>query len=289
MSADLTDQFEEHRDRLRALALRMLGTGDDAEDAVQETWVRLQRADGPHIDNLGGWLTTVTARVCLNMLRSRNTRGEVPLDPYVPDPVVQRADAVAPDEEVVLADEVGVALLVVLDALTPPERLAFVLHDVFAVPFDEVAVMMGRTPEATRQLASRARRRVRGAAVPDADVASQRRIVDAFFAAARDGDFDRLVSVLHPNVVLRSDGGVARPSISATVSGSEVVARRALSFAIPGAVLQPVLVNGHAGVVVMIGDEPFAVMGFTVVTGMITAIDALADPQRIRWLDLPDL
>ncbi|NDL59475.1 sigma-70 family RNA polymerase sigma factor [Phytoactinopolyspora mesophila] len=289
MGADLTDEFEERRDRLRALAIRMLGTRDEAEDAVQETWMRLDRAGGQGIDNLDGWLTTVTARICLNRLRSRRTRTEVPLDRHVPDPVVHRVDAVGPDEEAILADEVGAALLLVLDALTPPERLAFVLHDVFAVPFDEIATMIERTPDAARQLASRARRRVRGATVPDADMSSQRRVVDAFFAAARDGDFARLVSVLHPDVVLHSDGGAARQPLSVIVRGSGEVARRALWFAIPNAVLHPVLVNGRAGVVVMLSAKPFVLMGFTVVAEAITVIEVLADPERIRRLDFPTL
>jgi hypothetical protein len=230
----------------------------------------------------------VTARVCLNMLRSRSTRAELPLDPFVPDPVVEREEAAGPEDQVVLADQVGVALLVVLDTLSPPERLAFVLHDVFAVPYDEIAKMIESSSPAARQLASRARRRVRGTAIPDADIASQRLVVDAFFAAARDGDFDRLVSVLHPDVVLRSDGGAARPFASTLTRGAESVSGRALSYTSPAAVLHPVLVNGHAGVVVRIHDEPFAIMGFTVVAGRITAIEVLADPQRIRRLDLPD-
>jgi RNA polymerase sigma-70 factor (ECF subfamily) len=288
VSTHLGDEFEAHRDRLRALALRMLGTRDEAEDAVQEAWMRLERAGRSGIDNLGGWLTTVTARICLNMLRSRQTRREILLDPHVPDPAVQRVDTVGPEDQLTLADDVGVALLVVLDTLTPPERLAFVLHDVFAVPFDEIAVMLDRTPEAARKLASRARRRVRGATVPDTDIASQRRIVDAFFAAARNGDFARLVSVLHSDVVLRADGGATRRSLSMVVRGSEEVANRALSFAIPRAILEPMLVNGHAGVVIMLNGRPFAVMGFTVIEEKIVTIEALADPERIRQLALPN-
>jgi RNA polymerase sigma-70 factor (ECF subfamily) len=287
VSTDLADEFEAHRDRLRALALRMLGTRDDAEDAVQEAWMRLERAGRSEIDNLGGWLTTVTARICLNVLRSRNTRREILLDPHVPDPVVQRVDAVGPEDELVLADDIGVALLVVLETLSPPERLAFVLHDVFAVPFDEIAVMLERTPEAARKLASRGRQRVRGATVPDTDIAGQRRIVDAFFAAARNGDFAGLVSVLHSDVVLRADGGAKLRRLSMVVHGSEEVANRALSFAIPKAVLEPMLVNGHAGVVIVLNGRPFAVMGFTVIEEKIVAIEALADPERIRRLALP--
>ncbi len=284
----LTAEFDEHRPRLRAVAYRMLGSFSDADDAVQEAWLRLNRSDATSIDNLGGWLTTVTARVCLNMLRGRRTKREQPLDVHVPDPIVQRAESVEPEHEAVLADSVGLALLVVLETLAPAERLAFVLHDMFAVPFDEIAEMVDRSPEATRQLASRARRRVQGASVPDPDVARQRAVVDAFFAAARDGDFDALVAVLDPDVVLRSDGGPTRPSASALVRGATAVASRAVAFSLPGATLRPVLVNGAAGVVVMVDSQPFSVMGFTVTDGKVSAIDVLADPERIRSLDLDE-
>jgi RNA polymerase sigma factor (sigma-70 family) len=284
----LTAEFDEHRPRLRAVAYRMLGSFSDADDAVQEAWLRLNRSDASSIDNLGGWLTTVTARVCLNLLRARRTKGEQPLEAHVPDPIVERAESLEPEHEAVLADSVGLALLVVLETLAPAERLAFVLHDMFAVPFDEIAEMVDRSPEATRQLASRARRRVQGASVPDPDVARQRAVVDAFFAAARGGDFDALVAVLDPDVVLRSDGGPARPAASAVVRGANAVASRAISFSLPGASLRPVLVNGAAGVVVVVDGQPFSVMGFTVTDGKVSAIDVLADPERIRRLDLEE-
>jgi RNA polymerase sigma-70 factor (ECF subfamily) len=282
----LTAEFDDHRGHLRAVAYRMLGSLSDADDAVQETWLRLSRSDPTSIENVGGWLTTVTARVCLNMLRARRTKREEPLEPYVPDPVVQRVESVEPEHEAVLADSVGLALLVVLETLAPAERLAFVLHDMFAVPFDEIAEMVDRSPDATRQLASRARRRVQGATVPDTDVVRQREVVDAFFAAARGGDFDALVAVLDPDVVLRSDGGAARPSVSVVVRGAAAVAGRAISFSLPGASLRPVLVNGAAGVVVVVDGEPISVMGFTVAAGRVSEIDVLADPERLRQLDL---
>ena len=285
----LAAQFDEHRDRLHAVAYRMLGSGTEADDALQETWLRLSRSDATSIENLGGWLTTVTARVCLNMLRARRTRREDPLDPHVPDPVVRRAEAVEPEHEAILADSVGLALLVVLETLEPPERLAFVLHDMFAVPFDEIAEMVDRSPEATRQLASRARRRVQHATVPDTDVSRQREVVDAFFAAARGGDLDALVSVLDPDVVIRSEGGEARPYASLVVRGARSVARRAIAYSQPGATLHPVLVNGSAGVVVILDDELFSIMGFTVTDDKIVAIDVLADPERIGRLDLSAL
>jgi RNA polymerase sigma factor (sigma-70 family) len=283
----LTEHFDAHRNRLHAVAYRMLGSGSEADDAVQETWVRLNRADAEGIENLGGWLTTVTARVCLNMLRARASKREEPLEAQFPDPVVQRPDAVGPEDEVVLADSVGLALLVVLETLAPAERLAFVLHDMFAVPFDEIAAMLDRTPDAARQLASRARRRVRDATVPDADTARRREVVDAFFAAARSGDFDALVAVLDPDVVLRADGGDAQPSATGVVRGAAAVAGRAIMFSQPGATLIPVLVNGSPGVVVYVDDEPVAIIGFTVAAGRITAIEALADPERVAHLDLP--
>jgi RNA polymerase sigma factor (sigma-70 family) len=283
----LATQFEEHRTHLRAVAYRMLGSLSEADDAVQEAWLRLSRSDTSAVENLGGWLTTVVSRVSLNMLRSRRTRREEPLDVHVPDPIVSRADGLDPEHEALLADSVGLALLVVLETLSPAERLAFVLHDMFAVPFDEIGPMVDRSPAAARQLASRARRRVQGAAAtPDADLAGQRKVVDAFFAAARDGDFDALVAVLHPDVVLHSDGGVARASASAEVHGAKAVAGRALMFARLSPYVRPALVNGAAGVVVAPGGRPFAVMGFTVTGGRIVAIDALADPERLSKLDL---
>jgi RNA polymerase sigma-70 factor (ECF subfamily) len=283
----LAHEFEEHRPHLRAVAYRMLGSLSEADDALQETWLRLSRSDGSDIENLGGWLTTVTARVCLNMLRSRKTRREEPLSVHIPDPIVSRDDAVDPEQEALLADSVGLALHIVLETLTPAERLAFVLHDMFAVPFDDIAPIVGRSPDAARQLASRARRRVQGgSAVPDADLARQREVVEAFFAAARAGDFDALVAVLDPDVVARSDGGTARPGLSAAIRGAAAVANRALAYAQPAAEVRPALVNGAAGVVIVLGSQPFSVMGFTVARGKIVEIDVLADPERISRLDL---
>jgi RNA polymerase sigma factor (sigma-70 family) len=280
----LAERFEEHRGHLRAVAYKMLGSLSEADDAVQESWLRLTRTDAGEVENLRAWLTTVVARVCLNVLRSRRTRGEVPLDVHVPDPVVTREDGTQPEHEALLADSVGLAMLVVLETLTPAERLAFVLHDMFAVPFDDIATLVDRSPEAARQLASRARRRVQGEArVPDADLAAQRRVVDAFFAAARDGDFEGLVAVLDPDVVSRGDGG---PGASAIVRGAREVAARALTFARLSPFVRPALVNGAAGVVVAPQGEPFSVMGFTVVGGKIVEIDAVTDPRRLRELDL---
>jgi RNA polymerase sigma-70 factor, ECF subfamily len=283
----LAQQFEEHRSHLRAVAYKMLGSLSEADDAVQEGWLRLSRSDTSDVENLRAWLTTVVARVCLNVLRSRRTRREEPLDVHVPDPVVSRDDGTQPEHEALLADSVGLALLVVLETLTPAERLAFVLHDMFGVPFEEIAGLVDRSPAAARQLASRARRRVQGAApVPDADVADQRRVVDAFFAAARDGDFEALVAVLHPDVVSRSDGGALRPDASAIVRGAREVAARALTYARLSPFVRPALVNGAAGVVVAPDGQPFAVMGFTVVDGKIVEIDAITDPARLGELDL---
>ena len=285
----LTERFEEHRAHLRAVAYRMLGSVSEAEDAVQEAWLRLSRADTSDVENLGGWLTTVVSRVCLNRLRSRKSRREEPLGVYVPDPIVSREDETDPEHETQLVDSVGLALLVVLDALAPAERLAFVLHDMFAVPFEQIAGIVGRSPAAARQLASRARRRVQGAATPDVDLTRQREVVDAFFAAARDGDFDALVAVLDPDVVLRSDGGAARPGVSVVVQGAEAVAKRAVTFARLSPFVRRALVNGTAGVVVAPGGRPVSVMGFTVRGGRIVEIHAVADPDRLRQLDLPVL
>jgi RNA polymerase sigma-70 factor, ECF subfamily len=280
----LADRFEEHRPHLRAVAYRMLGSLADADDAVQDTWLRLTRAGADEVENLGGWLTTVVARVCLNMLRSRATRREEPLGPHLPDPVISPPGTLQPEEEALLADSVGLALLVVLDSLSPAERLAFVLHDMFELPFDEIAPMVGRSPTAARQLASRARRRVRGAELPapDPDLARQRAVVDAFFLAARGGDFDTLVSLLDPDVVLRSDFGAGRPAAARMTRGAAAVARQALIGALPTAHLHPALVNGAAGVVVTVNGRPFAVLGFTVTEGRIVEIDAIADPERVR-------
>jgi RNA polymerase sigma-70 factor (ECF subfamily) len=283
----LAERFEEHRTRLRALAYRMLGSTSEADDAVQEAWLRLSRTDAESIENFGGFLTTVTARVCLNLLRSRGTRREDALeDPHVPDPIVTD-EHLDPEREAMLADSVGLALLVVFDTLSPAERLAFVLHDMFAVPFDEIAPILDRTPEATRQLASRARRRVQGSAPqPDVELDRQREVVEAFFLAARAGEFDKLVALLDPDVVMRADAGASRPKISAVVHGAEAVAGRALTFANPRATLRPVLVNGAAGVLVTVNGHRTGVIGFTVQGGHIVAIDALADPERLRNLDL---
>jgi RNA polymerase sigma factor (sigma-70 family) len=285
----LAGRFEEHRAHLWRVAYRMIGSAAAADDAVQETWLRLSRADTSDVDNLGGWLTTVVGRVCLNQLRARGRRRDEPIGAAVPDPVVSGEGAAGPEDEALLADSVGLALLVVLETLAPGERLAFVLHDMFAVPFDEIAEIMGRSPDAARQLASRARRRVQGAAVPDADRSRQRAVVDAFFAAARGGDFEALVAVLDPDVVLRADGGLARPAATALVRGAAAVAARAISFAMPAAFVRPARVNGSVGVVVADGDQPLSVMGFTVAGGRIVAIEVLADPDRLRDLDLTAL
>jgi RNA polymerase sigma-70 factor (ECF subfamily) len=266
----------------------MLGSLSEADDAVQETWIRLNRTDTSEVDNLAGWLTTVVARVCLTMLRSRERRHEESLDVRLPDPVIGDADALDPEQEALLADSVGLALLVVLDSLAPAERLAFVLHDMFAVPFDDIAPMLDRSVVATRQLASRARRRVRGEVpVPDPDLGRQRRVVDAFFAAARDGDFEALVALLDPDAVLRADGGRVRPKLTVTVRGPEAILGQARGFRQFTGTLRPALVNGGAGVVVRVrSGRPLAVMAFTVVDGKITAIDALLDPERLAALDL---
>jgi RNA polymerase sigma factor (sigma-70 family) len=285
----LTERFEEQRAHLRAVAYRMLGSVSEAEDAVQETWLRLSRADTSDVENLGGWLTTVVSRLCLNRLRSRSSRREEPLDAHVPDPIVRRDDEFDPEHEAEVVDSVGLALLVVLEMLTPAERLAFVLHDMFALPFDDIATIVERSPAAARQLASRARRRVQGAATPDIDVARQREVVDAFFAAARGGDFDALVAVLDPDVVLRSDGGVSRPSVSMVVRGAAAVAERALMFTRLSPFVQPALVNGVAGVVVAPRGRPVSVMGFVVRGRRIVEIDSIADPERLGELDLPVL
>jgi RNA polymerase sigma-70 factor (ECF subfamily) len=280
----LAERFEEHRPHLRAVAYRMLGSLTEAEDAVQDAWLRLSRSGAGEVENLGSWLTTIVARVCLNMLRARKVRREVSLGLHLPDPIISRDGELQPEEEAVLADSVGLALLVVLDTLSPAERLAFVLHDLFGLPFEEIAPMVGRTPAAARQLASRARRRVKGAMVPepDPDLARQREVVDAFFVAARGGDFDALVALLDPDVVLRADFGAKRPAASRVIHGAAAVARQALKGALPAAHLRPALVNGAAGMVVTVRGRPFAVMGFTVAEGKIVAIDAIADPERVR-------
>ncbi|HEY1332276.1 MAG TPA: sigma-70 family RNA polymerase sigma factor [Actinomycetota bacterium] len=279
----LAERFEEHRAHLRGVAYRMLGSLPEADDAVQDAWLRFSRAGTDDVENLRGWLTTIVARVCLNALRSRNARREEPLEVHLPDPVVTPKEDLQPEDEAMLADSVGLALLVVLDTLTPAERLAFVLHDMFDLPFEEIGPMVGRTPAAARQLASRARRRVRGADLPEPepDMRRQRAVVDAFFAAARDGDFEALVALLDPDVVLRADFGARRPGASKVFSGPAAVAGQALRGALQGAHLHPALVNGAAGVVVTLGGRPFAVMGFTVAAGRIVEIDAIADPARV--------
>jgi RNA polymerase sigma-70 factor (ECF subfamily) len=284
----LAREFEDQRPQLRAVAYRMLGSLSDADDAVQDAWLRLSRADTSEVENLRGWLTTVVARVALNMLRSRRTRREQPLDVRVPDPIIDPAGGTDPEHEALLADSVGLALLVVLETLTPAERLAFVLHDMFAVPFEEIAPIVERSPEATRQLASRARRRVRGAApVPDADLNAQWEVVEAFLAAAREGDFDALVAVLDPEVVLRSDGGLTGPSQH--VQGAETVARQALLWSRVDLTMRRVLVNGAAGMVTFLRGQPFSIAAVTIRNGKIVEIDFLADPERIAQLDLSEL
>jgi RNA polymerase sigma factor (sigma-70 family) len=277
--------FEEHRPRLRAVAYRMLGSTSEADDAVQEAWLRLNRSDTSEIENLGGWLTTVVARISLNMLRSRDARREQPIDVRVPDPIVDPTDGTDPEHEALLADSVGLALQVVLETLSPAERLAFVLHDIFGVPFDEIAPIVDRSPEAARQLASRARRRVRAVdTVPDADLSAQREVVDAFLAAAREGDFDRLLAVLDPDVVVRADVGPA--GVSEEVRGAETVARQASAYAVPGLVTHTVLVNGAIGIVATRDGQPVSVGGVIVREGRIVEIDFLLDPERLARLDL---
>jgi RNA polymerase sigma factor (sigma-70 family) len=287
----LANRFEEHRAHLRAVAYRMLGSLSDADDAVQDTWMRVSRAGTGGVENLGGWLTTIVARVCLNMLRSRNVRREESLEVRLPDPVISAEGNLQPEEEALLADSVGLALQIVLDTLAPAERLAFVLHDMFGLPFEEIAPMVGRTSEAARQLASRARRRVKGADIPtaDPDLGRQRAVVDTFFAAARGGDLDALVAVLHPDVVLRADFGPKRPGTSTTIRGAAAVARQARLGASPAAELHPALVNGAAGVVITMRGRPYAVMAFTVTEARIVEIDVVADPERVRRVAAPVL
>ncbi|WP_042415188.1 sigma-70 family RNA polymerase sigma factor [Streptacidiphilus anmyonensis] len=283
-------RFEEHRPRLRAVAYRMLGSFADAEDALQDAWLRISRADvrPAAIDNPAGWLTTVVGRVCLNALRSRRTRAEEPWDGHLPDPVVADDGPPTPEDAALLSDDVGLALQIVLDTLSPDERLAFVLHDMFEVPFPEIATVLEREDAATRQLASRARKRVSTTRIPEQqrDVAQQREVVDAFFAAAREGDLDALVSVLHPDVVARADFGAARPAL---VRGARTVAENARIGYVPAAELRPVLVNGAAAALVVRGGRPTNIMAFTVVDGLITALDIYGDPDRVRELAAPVL
>jgi len=282
------EQFEAHRAHLGRVAYRMLGSRAEADDAVQETWIRMSRADTSDVENVGGWLTTVLARICLNVLQARRSRPEVPVGAYVPDPVVTSADQWDdPEQEALTADAVGLALLAVLETLSPAERLAFVLHDMFAIPFGEIAAITGRTPDAARQLASRGRRRVRGAApAPVDDRARQREVVEAYFAASREGDFDALVALLDPDAVLRADGGAARPEATILLRGAEQIAGRALLFSRYAPWVRAALVNGAAGVVVAPQGRPFSVMAFTVAGGRIVAVDALVDPERLARLDL---
>jgi RNA polymerase sigma-70 factor, ECF subfamily len=281
----LAQRFEENRTHLRAVAYRMLGSISEADDALQEAWLRLSRSDTSSIENPGGWLTTVVARVCLDMLRSRRSRREGPLGVHVPEPIVSRQDGTDPEREALLADSVGPALLVVLETLSPAERLAFVLHDMFGVPFEEIAPIVGRSQTAARQLASRARRRVRGAAPsPDADLTRQREVVDAFLAAARGGDFDALVAVLDPDVVLRADSGAVHAGLTREVRGAPAMAKRAVKGRARAA--RPALVNGAVGVVVAPRGRLLMVLGFTIRHGRIVEIDILADLARLRQLDL---
>jgi RNA polymerase sigma-70 factor (ECF subfamily) len=286
----LSERFEEHRSHLRAVAYRMLGSLSDADDAVQDAWVRFSRTDTSDVDNLEAWLTTVVARVSLNFLRTRQTRREDSFAPHMPDPIIDHPDGTDPEHEALLADSVGVALLVVLDTLSPPERLAFVLHDIFAVPFDDIAPIVDRTPEAARQLASRARRLVHGEkTVPDTDIERQRAVVDAFMAAARDGDFDALLNVLDPDVILRADEGALAVSggRAHVVRGAVAVAHQARAFSTRGLLVQPALVNGVVGAVSFAPDgTPLSVGAFTVRGDKIVAFDILADPERLARLDL---
>jgi RNA polymerase sigma-70 factor, ECF subfamily len=281
----LAQQFEEQRPHLRAVAYRMLGSLSEAEDAVQDAWFRLSRADTSEVENLRAWLTTIVARVALNMLRSRKTRREQPLEVHVPDPIIDPADGTDPEHEALLADSVGLALLIVLETLTPAERLAFVLHDMFAVPFDEIAPIVNRSPDATRQLASRARRRVRGAdPVPDPDLSAQWEVVEAFIAAAREGDFEGLVAVLDPEVVLRADGG-AVAGLSTYVRGAQAVASQAVLWSRVDLTFKRALINGAAGVVTFLHGKPFSIAAVMIKKGRIAEMDFLADPERIAKLD----
>ncbi|MEV0227284.1 sigma-70 family RNA polymerase sigma factor [Streptomyces sp. NPDC050704] len=283
----LTEGFSEHRPRLHAVAYRMLGSASEADDALQDAWLRVGRADTDSVENLGGWLTTVVARVCLNMLRSREHRREEPLDAHGPDLALGPVDGRDPEQEALLADSVGVALLVVLDTLAPAERLAFVLHDMFAVPFDEIGPMLERSPAAVRQLASRARRRVKGASpLPAADLNRQRRVVDAFLAATRGGNFDALVALLHPDVVLHADRTVVPTPEPVVVSGARTVAEGAMAATGRARFTGPVLVDGSVGLAMAPHGRLFLVLAFTITDDRITEIDVIADPNRLRALEL---
>ena len=282
---DLARRFEQSRGRLWAVAFRMLGASGEADEAVQEAWLRLARSDAEEIEDLPSWLTTVVARICLDMLRARKARREEPLGPHVPDPIVSPVEGGDPAQEALVADSVGLAMLGVLETLGPEERVAFVLHDMFSVPFEQIGTLLDRSPVAARKAASRARKRVEAEpTAPDVDLDRQRQVVDAFFEASREGDFDALVEVLHPDVVLRADGGAARPSANHVIRGAAEVAGRAMTFAELSPFVRPVLVNGVAGVLVAPQGKPFSVMAFTVVGGRVVAIDALADPERLERL-----
>jgi RNA polymerase sigma factor (sigma-70 family) len=282
----LTERFEQHRSHLRGVAYRMLGSVSEADDALQEAWLRIRDQDPRSVENMQAWLTTIVGRVCLNMLRARRARREQLSDVYVPDPVVSLEDGADPEQEALVADSVGLALLVVLDALSPPERLAFVLHDVFGVPFADIAAVLHRSEATAQQLASRARRRVHSSPKPDPDLARQRDAVDAFFAASRDGDFDALVAMLDPDVQLRIDGGVLREKASLLLHGAQAVAAYSSTYSKLSPFVRPALVNGAAGAVVAPAGRVFSVMAFTVTNGKITQIDALVDPERLGQLNL---
>jgi RNA polymerase sigma factor (sigma-70 family) len=286
----LAERFQAQRPQLRGVAYRLLGSLSEADDALQESWLRLSRADTSDIENLGGWFTTIVARVSLNMLRSRKSKREQPLEAGIPDPIISSPNGPEPEQEALIADSVGLALLVVLDTLPPAERLAFVLHDVFAVPFDEIATITERSPEAARKLASRARRRVQeGAPAPDADLARQWSVLNAFTAASEEGDFEALMAVLDPEIVLREDDGSQRPRASLVLQGARAVAERAQSFRHLAGTARRVLVNGAVGALVMPEGRPFALLAFTVTDGKIVQIDVLSDPARLSALDLSSI
>jgi RNA polymerase sigma factor (sigma-70 family) len=279
----LAERFEEHRTHLRAVAYRMLGSLSEVDDAVQEAWLRLSRADATSIDNLGGWLTTVVAHVCLDMLRSRTSRREEPFAPDAPEPVATGTRGSSPEQEALLADSVGLALLVVLDKLTPAERLAFVLHDMFAVPFEEIAPIVGRSAEAARQLASRARRRVRGGGAPNPDLVQQREVVEAFIAALRAGDFEALLAVLDPDLVVRADMAAGAPT---EIRGAAVWAKGAVAYGHMVRLTRPALVNGTIGVVVAPQGRLVRALRFTIANGRITEIEVIGNPARLGELDV---
>jgi RNA polymerase sigma factor (sigma-70 family) len=286
----LAQRFQEQRPQLRAVAYRILGSLSESDDALQEAWLRLSSSDVSRVENLGGWLTTIVARVALNMLRARKAKREETLEGRLPDPVVSAPDGIDPEHEALIADSVGLALLVVLETLAPAERLAYVLHDMFGVPFDEIAPIVDRSPDAARQLASRARRRVQGkTTLPDADLDTQREVVDAFLAAARQGNFEALLEVLDPDVIQRTDVGALPVGASGVDHGAATVARQAIAFSRPDLEVRPALVNGVAGIVTLRDGKPFAISGFTIRNRRIVEMDILADHERIAQLDLPTL